>query len=246
MGQMLAAMLNLQSIERQLAQVRRRLKSRQNAVTTQQRKIDQRRDEWNILHDSMMNHRVRADSLGVDLKGKEDRVAHLRTSLNTAKTNKEYAAILTQMNTIKADNAKLEEGALQILQQVDVIAGEAKKIEADIEVEEQRLAEIQAISQAEIDRLNAMIEQLTAKRDTAAEGVSPETLATFNRTAGRYDGEGMAEIEIQGRKAPYSYVCGGCYMTLNAEHANALRVRDEIRTCDNCGRILYIAKDAAQ
>jgi predicted nucleic acid-binding Zn-ribbon protein len=29
-------------------------------------------------------------------------------------------------------------------------------------------------------------------------------------------------------------------MTLNAEHANALRVRDEIRKCDNCGRILYL------
>jgi len=243
---MLTAMLNLQSIERQLAQVRRRLKSRQNAVTVQQRKIDQRRDEWGILHESMMNHRARADSLGVDLKAKEDRVSHLRTSLNTAKTNKEYAAILTQMNTIKADNARLEESALQILQQVEVIEGEAKKIEADIEVEQQRLAEVQASSQAEVDRLNAMLEQLTAKRDAAAQAVSPETLGAFNRVAGRYDGEAMAEIEIQGRKPPYSYVCGGCYMTLNAEHANALRVRDEIRTCDNCGRILYIPTDAAQ
>jgi predicted nucleic acid-binding Zn-ribbon protein len=29
-------------------------------------------------------------------------------------------------------------------------------------------------------------------------------------------------------------------MSLSAEHANALRVRDEIRTCNNCGRILYM------
>jgi len=35
-------------------------------------------------------------------------------------------------------------------------------------------------------------------------------------------------------------VCGGCYMSLNAEHANVLRTRDEIRTCDNCKRILYM------
>ncbi len=33
-------------------------------------------------------------------------------------------------------------------------------------------------------------------------------------------------------------------MSLNAEHANALRTRDEIRTCDICGRILYLANDA--
>ena len=33
-------------------------------------------------------------------------------------------------------------------------------------------------------------------------------------------------------------------MSLNAEHANALRVRDEIRTCDNCKRILYLEPEA--
>jgi len=243
MGQMLAAMLKLQSMERQLAQVRRRLKSRQNAVAMQQRKIDQRRSEWQILHDSIMTHRARSDSLAVDLKAKEDRVAHLRTSLNTAKTNKEYAAILTQMNTYKADNARIEENALVLLQQIEQLEGEAKKIEDDIAVEEQRLAEVQTKSKGEIDRLNAMLADLAAKRDAAARDVTPETLAAFNRVAEQYDGEAMAEIEIQGRKPPYSYVCGGCYMTLNAEHANALRTRDEIRTCDNCGRVLYIADD---
>ena len=243
MGQMLAAMLKLQSIERQLAQVRRRLKSRQNAVTMQQRKIDQRRGEWQILHDSMMAHRARSDSLAVDLKAKEDRVSQLRTSLNTAKTNKEYAAILTQMNTFKADNAKVEEDALAMLQQIEQIEGELKKIEDDIAGEDVRLAEVQAKSQGEIDRLNAMVAELQAKRDAAASDMTPETLAAFDRVAEQYEGEAMAEIEIQGRKPPYSYVCGGCYMTLNAEHANALRTRDEIRTCDNCGRVLYIAKE---
>jgi predicted nucleic acid-binding Zn-ribbon protein len=33
-------------------------------------------------------------------------------------------------------------------------------------------------------------------------------------------------------------------MNLNAEHANALRVHDELRTCDSCGRILYIDENA--
>ena len=241
----MAAMQNLQSMEHRLAQVKRRLKSRENAVNVQQRKIDQRRGECNILHESVLAHKVRADSLSVDLRAKEERVSKLRTSLNTARTNKEYAAILTQMNTIKADNAKLEEDALQVMQQVEQIEAEAEKVRAETETEEKRLVEIQKTSQAEVERLNGMLADLTAKRDQAAQDVDPEALATFNRVAERYDGEAMSQIEIQGRKAPYSYVCGGCYMSLNAEHANALRVRDEIRTCDTCGRILYITTDSA-
>jgi len=244
MGQMLAAMLNLQSMERRLAQVRRRLKSRENAVAIQQRKIDQRREEWNILHEGIMAQRAKADSLSVDLKAKEERVAHLRSSLNTAPTNKEYAAILTQMNTIKADNARIEDDALQVMQQIEQAEAEAEKVRAETEAEEKHLEEIRQSSKAEIDRLNGMLSTLLAERDQAAEAVPAEALAAFNRVAERYDGEAMAQIEIQGRKPPYSYVCGGCYMALNAEHANALRVRDEIRTCDNCGRILYIATEA--
>ena len=245
MGHMLAAMLNLQSMERRLAQVKRRLKSRENAVVIQQRKIDQRRDECRILQESIVAHKMRADGLAVDLKAKEDRVSKLRTSLNTARTNKEYAAILTQMNTLKADNSRVEDDALQVMQQVEQIQGDAEKVQAEAEVEEHRLVEIRQSSQAEVERLNGMLADLLAKRDQAAGAVEPEALAAFNRVAERYDGEAMAEIEIQGRKPPYSYVCGGCYMALNAEHANALRVRDEIRTCDTCGRILHIATDSA-
>jgi predicted nucleic acid-binding Zn-ribbon protein len=50
----------------------------------------------------------------------------------------------------------------------------------------------------------------------------------------------MAPIEIHGSKPPYKYVCGGCFMSLSPEHANSLRTRDQIRTCGNCGRILYL------
>jgi predicted nucleic acid-binding Zn-ribbon protein len=56
----------------------------------------------------------------------------------------------------------------------------------------------------------------------------------------------MAKIEFHGKKPPYEYVCGGCYMSLTAEHANALRTRDELRFCDNCGRILYLEEEKQQ
>ena len=241
MGTMLEALLRVQSIERQLAHVRGRLKARQNAVVTQKRRIEQLRENWNVLHDRNLSRRADADRLELDLKEKEDRVAKLRGSLNTAKTNKEYAAILTQINTLKADNAKLEEGALKILHEADAIKAEADEVHAKVNTEEQRLQDVERASQGEVAKLTAMLTELSAQRAEAAKSVASDKLAIFDRIAENYDGEAMAEVEIHGSKAPYHYVCGGCYMALTAEHANALRVRDEIRTCDNCGRILYLA-----
>lgn len=240
MGQMLDGLLKLQSIERDLSQVRRRLKSRQSAVDLQQRRIDQHQQQWDALHEKANSRRRDADRHELDLRQSEDHVAKLRSALNTAKTNKEYAAILTQINTLKADNAKLEESTLKIIQDVDAVRVEADKVKQQIEAEKKRLEEIMQTNSAEIEKLNGMLAELNARRDQAAQGLATDNLAVFQRVADRYDGEAMAPIQVEGKKPPYDYICGGCFMSLSAEHANALRVRDEIRACNNCGRILYM------
>lgn len=240
MGQMLDGLLKLQSIERELSQVRSRLKTRQSAVELQQRRIDEHQEQWDALHEKSTTRRKEADSRELDLRQAEEHVAKLRTALNTARTNKEYAAILTEINTFKADNAKLEESTLKIIQSVDAVGIEADKIKEQIDAETKRLGEIQQTNAAEIEKLDGMLAKLEAKRAEAAEGLVSEGLAVFERVAERYHGEAMAAILIEGKKPPYDYICGGCYMSLSAEHANALRVRDAIRTCNNCGRILYM------
>lgn len=240
MGPMLESLVHLQSVERQLTHVRGRLKTRKNAVTAQERRIEQIKTEYDVLHEKALTRRRDADRLELDLKSKEEQVVKFRAALNQAKTNKEYAAVLTQINTLKADNAKVEEEVLKIMQDVDAVKAQAEKVKVQAEAEEKRLTEIQAASGQEIEKLTAMQNELVTQRQTAAQAVPAESLMTFEAIAGRNDGDAMAIIEVHGRRPPFDYICGGCYMSLNAEHANALRSRDEIRTCDNCGRILYM------
>ena len=123
---------------------------------------------------------------------------------------------------------------------MDAVRVEADKVKQQIEAEKKRLDEIMQTNSAEIEKLTGMLAELKAKRDKAAEGLATDNLTVFQRVADRYDGEAMAPVQVEGKKPPYDYICGGCYMSLSAEHANALRVRDEIRTCNNCGRILYM------
>jgi hypothetical protein len=240
MGPTLEALLRLQSIEKQLAQVRRRLKTRRHAVLAQEKKIEKLREDWQAMHDRASERRRAADSHELDLKVNEEQVQKLRTALNSAKTNKEYASILTQINTRKADNAKCEEEVLKIMQEVDALQAEADRVKSRIEVEENRLEEVRQNNAEEIERLTKMAEELGNRRDAAAGEVPDSALAEFERVSDRYEGEAMAVIEVHGKKPPFDYVCGGCFMSLNAEHANILRTRDEVRTCDNCRRILYM------
>jgi predicted nucleic acid-binding Zn-ribbon protein len=245
MGKLLEGLLRLQSIERDFSQVRRRLKARQNAVAVQQKRIDQLQENWDALHEKAVARRKDADRFELELRHSEEQVSKYRTALNTAKTNKDYAAILTQINTLKADSSKHEDAALKIIQEVDAVKLEGAKVHEQIELEKKRLGEIEQTNSAEIAKLKAMVDDLAGRRAEAVKGIQQEALGVFERVADKYDGEAMAVVEVHGKRPPHEYVCGGCYMTLNAEHANALKVRDEVRTCDNCGRILYMDATAS-
>ena len=245
MAKTLVALLNLQSIELQVVEARARLKVHSAAVDAQKARIEQYQGDYQKLHEETLTAQKGAAGVELELKGKEEGVAKLRTSLNTAKTNKEYAAILTQINTIKADNSKLEDQALRMMQEADRVRAQAEEVKTRIAESQQALVEIQRISAEEIARLEGMLEDLQKRRARAAEDVPSEPLAVFERIAAIRDGEAMASIEIHGKKPPHEYSCGGCFMSIAAENANALRTRDELRFCDNCGRILYLQEPAS-
>ena len=244
MAKMLDALLRLQSVERQLSTVRGRLVGRKNAVLVQQAKLDQLITQHGSLHERYLTRRKDGDRAALDLRAREEQVAKFRMALNSAKTNKEYAAVLTQINTLKADNAKMEEEALRILQDADTLKAQAEELAKQVETEKVRLGEIERTNTEEVARLTVMVADLQAKRAEAAREVPTAALLVFDRIASGHDGDAMAVIEIQGAKPPQEYICGGCYMSLTAEHVNALRTKDEIRTCDNCGRILYLEPQA--
>ena len=235
-------LLALQAIERKLATVRGRLRSKKNAIAAQQRKLAQFEADRDALRERAKTRRVDAEMRETELQQRQEQVNKQRNALNSAKTNKEYAAVLTQINSLRADNAKFEEEVLTIMQDVEGIEAEVQALQEQIDAETRRVQEVQQNAQGDIDRLQGMIDELQAERATAEAAIAPEVLAMFNRLSESYDGEAMAVIEAHGssKKSPDEFVCGGCFMTLTPEHVNALSTREGLRTCESCGRILYL------
>ena len=240
MGPTLTALLDLQDIDRDLYRLRRRMRTRTIAVTAQEKKISKLNQDKSLLEESSIAKRKSADEMELNLQAVNERVEKLKGDLNTAKTNKEYATLLTEINTLKADNSNAEELALKTISEADEIKTQIAAIDETLVEENQKLQAVQATNADEITRLEEMIAKLQEKRDQAALKVPAEILTQFNILVEKYEGEAMANIEISGARQPYTYTCGGCFMQLTAEHANALASKDEVRQCDNCKRMLYI------
>lgn len=244
MGATLDALLRLQELERQLAEIRQGVERKHRATGRQEQRIREIDREIEDKRAALQANQMEADRLDVDMKAHDASIAKLRQALNQTKTNKEYSAILTQLNTEKADNGKVEEQVIALLTEIDV----KKKAIADVEESRQReaarLKELEAAAVAQEKKAAGTIEDLTAQRDLAAGRVPPGALQLFNRVAHKNEGQALAMV-MRTHPKRAEYACEGCNMSITIEQVNAITSRDEAVVCNICGHILYMESQVA-
>lgn len=239
MGELIEALHKLQEIELQLSRLRRAEDDKLRQVRLFERKIGKIDDQLEELNIQCTPLRCEAEQLDRDVQGRESSILKHREELLKARTNKDYSAILTAINTEKADTAKLEQVALEKMSELDRFGTQADTLKAEREVLVTRMAKAQQGVQAYLDRTSDERAECQARREGASTSLPAGALATFNRVAERHEGEALAEVERLNSKLE-DYACGGCNITVPLDTINELRSRDEIRFCGNCGRILYL------
>jgi predicted nucleic acid-binding Zn-ribbon protein len=240
MGPVLNGLIKLQSVENRLrvvksklARCRRNVIIQENHLRSLTNSLEAKREEINLT-------KVQADRLELELRCGDATIAKLRASLNAAKSNKEYASVLTQLNTTKADNSKVEDQILELMKDIDADESESREIKEQIAEQKQKLERTRQESETLAARYEAEIEQVQQEWDQAAKAVPAEALRIFGRVAETYDGEALAVVDGQEGKTD-AYTCGGCFMGITAETVNLLLTKDDIFRCPNCTRILVIS-----
>ena len=235
------ALHELYLVDQQVRGLQSRLDSAQAHVRAQNNKLEALNKQLTDLSDQHRQAQATEANLENEVKSIEQRIAKLRDQMNSAKTNKEYSAFLVEVNTFKADKAKVEERALELLGESDKLADRMNQLKAQVEDQ----LKLKTHAQGELEKRRAEVgedlDRLNAKRAEAAAKVPDAALAVFEKLADDTDGEPMAPVE-QDDPRRMEYNCGGCFMAIPAEVVNRLATQDNIVLCTSCGRILYLAK----
>lgn len=241
MGARLEALRALQNVELQIVDIRRQLQAKERLIAAQGGKLQGGEGALGAEREQLNRAQREFDALDVEIKARSGHIVKLREHLNSVKTNKEYATVLQQLNNEKADLSKLESRALELMTRVEEARASLGAHETALGGERRRLEELRGQLEAARNAYSKRLAELTAERERAAAGLDPATLVHFQRLSDRYDGEALAEVS---RPSPRrdEYICNGCHMSLTAEIANALAVRDDVISCRSCGRILYLGK----
>ena len=240
MGPVLNGLLKLQSVENLLRAAKAKLTRCRRNVIIQENQIRNSQSALEAKKEEIQLTKIQSDRLELELKSRDDDISKLRASLNAAKTNKEYAAVLTQLNTSRADNSKLESQILELLKDIEVDEAEAENMQHQIEQGKEALEETRKESERLAVKFEAEIKQIQTEWNQATKAIPSESLEIFKRVAETYDGEAMAMVEKQQEKGQV-YTCGGCFMGVTAESVNLLMTKDDIIRCPNCTRILVLA-----
>ena len=247
MGPVLNGLVKLQSIENRLRAVKAKLARCRRNVIIQENQVRSLQNALKAKKEEIQLTRVQSDRLELELRSRDEAIARLRAVLNAVKTNKEYASVLTQLNTTKADNSKIETQILELMRDIEADETECGQIQEQIDEQKQKLERTRKEAELLAIGYQRQIEEIQAEWDSQAQTIPSEALQVFKRVAETYDGQAVAVIEQQGGRVPAkrgssteAYSCGGCFMGITAETVNLLMTKDDIMRCPNCTRILVL------
>ena len=239
MGPVLNKLIEIQKVENRLRDVRAQLARCRRSVIIEENLVRSLQNALEAKKEEVQLTKVQCNRLELDLKAKEEETTKLRAALNASKTNKEYAALLTQLNTTRADNSKLETQVLELMKGIEADEAECNGLREQIDKQKQKLEGTRTKAEQEAKTHQATIDKIQNEWDELAKTLPSESLNIFKRVAETYDGQAVVVVEQQEGKTT-AYSCGGCFMNIAAELVNLLMTRDDIIRCPNCTRIIVL------
>lgn len=165
------------------------------------------------------------------LSTEQDRVKKTEGRMFEVKTNKEYQALLSEIERMKESGSREEEEVLKLLDEIDEArkslakwekeaAGTLEKIEAERKVIEGRRAHDDAGWKKQMERRDALSKQIESPLSKL-----------YDRLKEKRRGLGVVNVRNE--------TCQGCFLNIPPQMYIEVQKNNVLIQCPNCNRILY-------
>jgi uncharacterized protein len=229
--QKLIALQNLDTTIRKLEKDQKATPERRAEI---EREFDQRAFEIRALEtrrDEAKHVRARLENEVVEQRGRAERAER---NLMSSKKQDEYTAAIREADAARKQISALETQILEQLEQLEQAEAALKERADEIaSMNSDREAKLKAFD----EETGTIGERLAAARKEREEVFAnlPKPMSALYARIGARIRDGVAVAEARNRS------CSACFMSLRPQVMAEVRRGEEIITCDNCGRILYVA-----
>lgn len=197
----------------------------------EQSRLDEHKREVAEAEVNLKQKQAEIKKIELECESSREKIRKLRQQQFEIKTNKEFKAIEAEVGMAQAEISKYEDGELEVMQDVENARRELDAKQKALKQEESSiLADVQTW-ETRAKQIEKELEEIRVKRQTAATGIDPEWLNTYERIIRRHD-RALVPLDPGG-------VCGGCHMQLPPYVVHEARRLTTVVTCDYCGRMVF-------
>lgn len=162
----------------------------------------------------------------------QERARKRKAQLTSIKSNKDYQALLKEIDEIQSASSRLEDDMIRCLDDIEVLESELADAEAHygeqrafIDGKKQEIEENAAARREELARFQEKIQNLGARLDP---GLKKRYYSIKAKSGG------LAIVPVNGG------ICKGCHLDIPPQMYNELHRENAVRYCPHCYRLIYV------
>ncbi len=234
MDPQLQALIDLQALDSRLAEVSAEMAKLPAQIAATQASVAEAAKAIETLRTKLDTTRKEIRFKEKDLEVSAAKRTKAEARLYEVKTNKEYSAVLVEIEEIKQEKARIEEEILTLMERQERLALEVREAETKLAARETQARMEEAEARQRLAALEADLAALQADREALARQLPLDLLASYERLLHHRAHLAVAPVLPGG-------ICGGCRVSLPPQAFQELKQQSSLRTCESCGRYLYWA-----
>lgn len=177
-----------------------------------------------------------------DLRAK---VKHFQDQIGKVRNQREYGALLQEIDAAKQRMGGFEEQALADLERQEEANQRLRQEQESFEGLDATYAGELAKWEAQKPEVEEQAAKLRERIGALKQHLPRSTLTLFERIRERHHGQALAPIRQveRGGKLAKIWHCGACNFRVRPQAVVAVQTQGKIETCDSCKRILYLEED---
>jgi len=231
----LERLLHLQELVSEIEDLNRKLSTIPSRSQDLEQSLARHRADVAKAKDELANQQKERRNREGDLQSIEAKIVKYQAQLMEVKTNKEYTAMLHEIEAVKSEQDAVDTKILQAMEAVDILETEIKRKESSLAEEAKRVVGAQAALQSEREVLESRRGTLEVERRETEAQIPSELVAEFIRVSRSRGGLAVARV-VDG-------LCQGCSVRIQPRIVQQVRRNEEIFRCDSCKRFLYYLEE---
>ena len=231
MREQLELLRELQKIDLTL----KRIKEERDRFPKEMKKLDEKE---HIEKERIQKEREKIESLEKERRQKErnlnteqEKIKKAEGRMFEVKTNKEYQALLSEVEAIKEATSREEEEILQILEEVDELKKDLLKREKEVATALEKIEREKKKIQEKMDQSDGLWKEQKERREVLSKQVESTLYRLYNTLKEKRQGVGVVNVKDE--------TCQGCFVNVPPQMFIEVQKNNAIIRCPNCNRILY-------